>query len=187
MNNLSANTIENTSSGKTSIALNKAKLGKLIFGAFCFVVVGIWMATIQAAGDVADLPFQSSTLPRVIGIVGILFFGFCGLIAIRKMLDNKPGLIITAIGFDDNSSGAAAGFIPWSDVTAVTTYAIAGQKILVVKVRDLKKYNQRGNTFKRFINRMNTRLCGSPIAIAPNTLDASLDELLALFQSHLRQ
>jgi hypothetical protein len=77
----------------------------------------------------------------------------------------------------DNSSAVAAGLIPWSEITGLGTFELHRQKMLVIHVADPDKYVGRGNALRRAVNRANTTLCGSPIAIASNVLQIPFDEL----------
>jgi hypothetical protein len=114
---------------------------------------------------------------QAVGAAAVLFFGACAVYAIVKFFDRKPGLVLGPTGFLDNSSAVAAGFIPWSDVTGVGIFTVGIQKFLVVRVADPEKYIRRGNPFRRALNRVNTRMCGSPITISSNALRISFHEL----------
>ncbi|MES1199699.1 MAG: STM3941 family protein, partial [Pseudomonadota bacterium] len=74
----------------------------------------------------------------LLGALGAIFIT-------RKLFDKRPGLVLSAEGIVDNSSGVAAGLIPWSDIEAFNVAEIRGNKFIVVLVKDPEKYLQRGN------------------------------------------
>lgn len=114
----------------------------------------------------------------------MVFFGLCAVIAARKMFDKKPGLVLNSSGIIDNSSGVAAGFIPWNEILGAEIFEVFRQKTLIILVKNPEAYVERGNPLKRAANKANYKMCGSPIAITSNTLQMSFPELLSLFQQY---
>ncbi len=194
------------------IELSKVKLYALVIISLIMVAVGLWIASLDndtllrnapLHGDV--FPFNSPTAMRDIAIFGIVFFCACALFAVFKCFDNKPGLILNAAGFTDNASGVAAGFVPWTQVKAVRerdviiandynpsislkhgfTYRTRRIRFLIVDVHHPERYIDRGNVFKRVLNRINANMAGSPICITSSVLEIDFDELLTVFKSYL--
>ncbi len=163
------------------IELSRAKLVWMIAGSLAFVAIGAWF--FAAAGDGSLV----STLRRFVppwmihglGAVTVVFFGGCAVYAFVKSFHRKPGLVLGPDGLVDNSSGVAAGFIPWSEVAGVDVFEFSGQKMLVLHVADPEKYIDRGNPLKRSLNRANANMCGSPIVISSNELRIPFHELHA--------
>src|SRR5262245_52976861 len=92
------------------IRLNRSKIALLIAGAVALVGTSFWIWSIA---ETTTDPFEV----KCIAVAGILFFGICAVYGCIKLFDDKPGLVIDAEGIVDNSSAAAAGRVPWSDVT----------------------------------------------------------------------
>ena len=154
------------------IPLSKTKIMLIVFGALVFVAIAFWLLTI------ADTQTRyPSIYVTVIGWAGILFFGLCGLFGFKKLKDNQPGLIINSQGIIDNSSGVAAGFISWSEVTDLKIAEIQGQKFLTFIVADPQKYMENVNPLLRWIHQANLRMFGSPIQISSNALKINFDKL----------
>ena len=166
------------------VELSKTKILLLVVGSLVFVVLGIWMYQLDPAWIEAQRRFNSPLLVHSTGIVSVVFFGLCGVIGIKKFFDKKPGLILDASGIVDNSSGASAGLIPWSDIQGFGIHEIQKQKLLIIKLADPEKYIQAGGSMKRALNRMNLKLCGSPIAISSNALKINFSELVSLCNSY---
>ncbi|MBC3873970.1 STM3941 family protein [Undibacterium flavidum] len=159
------------------IELSKTKILFLITIACGFVVGGLWMLQLDSAEIAAQRRFNNPILVHGIGVVSIAFFGLCGLFGVKKIFDKKPGLILSAAGIFDNSSGVSAGLVPWSEILGFDIFEVQKQKTLIVKIAKPERYIERGGFAKRALNRMNYKLCGSPIAITSNSLKIDFDEL----------
>jgi hypothetical protein len=158
------------------IELSKTKVTLLVVGSALFVALSVWM-----------LARGGSVVAMTAAIAGLLFFGLCGAVGIKKLFETKAGLIINRRGIHDSSSGVAAGFIPWSDIEGFSMFVIHNQKMVVVKVVDPEKYIAIGGSLRQTLNRANFKLCGSPLAISANTLKIKFDDLLrVLNESHVR-
>ncbi|MBA0048231.1 STM3941 family protein [Mycobacteroides sp. LB1] len=160
--------------GELTIALSKWRLGLIALGAIAFVPACIWAMN-------AD---DASVVRRGIAGIGIPFFGFCGLWALRKLFDTKPGLILSSKGFTDNASAIAAGFVPWTDVTGIHVVEIKKQRTLIVTVKNPEHYIAKGSAARQLLNRANMRMAGSPIGISANSLKIGFDELIAQFEAN---
>nr|WP_315475912.1 STM3941 family protein [uncultured Undibacterium sp.] len=136
------------------------------------------MLQLDSAEIASQGRFNSPILVHGIGVISIVFFGLCGLFGVRKILDKKPGLILSSSGIVDNSSGVSAGLIPWSEILGFDIFEVQKQKTLIVKVTKPERYIEVGGSVRRMLNRMNFKLCGSPIAITSNSLQIDFDELL---------
>lgn len=176
------------STDETIIELSRTKLVLLILGACAFVVAGVWLLSLDAAeirsGRGFRFFFNDPTVVYGAGVASILFFGACGLYGLRKMFDKKPGLVLNSDGIVDNASGVAAGFIPWSEVTGSGVVEIQKQKMLVIGVRDPQKYIDRGGALRRAMNKANSGMTGSPVAIPSVTLKINFSELVSLFNRY---
>ena len=155
----------------------------MIVGSLAFVAGGYWMFSADAA-TIKQGPINNPLFVHGMGIAGMVFFSLTGIFGIRKLFDKRPGLVLNSSGILDNSSGVAAGFVPWSEITGAEIYEIHRQKSLIIKVRNPEEFIQRGNLLKRMTVRMSYKMCGSPIAITPNTLKISFPELLSVFQQY---
>jgi hypothetical protein len=169
-----------TTNNERVVPLSKVKVLLLIFGSIVFVALGFWMFQLDSAWIESQRRFNSPTLVHGVGIIAVVFFGFCGAAGIRKLFDRRPGLVLNAAGIMDNSSGASAGLIPWADIERFETSVIQKQRLLVVKLVAPEKYVSSGGSFRRALNRANMKLVGSPVAIASNALKIDFDGLVAL-------
>ena len=168
------------------IQLSKSKLTLMTIGSFTFVVIGIWF--VLNPSRFLSFICRSKTIIFVSGLTSILFFGFVGFYLFKKLLDKKPGLVISNKGIVDNSGGLSAGFIPWSDIKEITETIIANQKFISVIVKNPQHYIDRQSTrFKRWLMERNCKWYGSAIGISANGLKNNYDELKLLIQTWFKQ
>lgn len=159
-----------TGSDETRIALSKTKMLLLILASAAFIGIGAWMLTLDAAQIEAQRRFNNPLFIYGIAWAAIVFFTWTGVVGIRKMIDEKPGLIFNSDGITDNSSGVSAGLIPWSEISGFSVYQIQKQTMLVVLLKNPKIYIDRGSAFQRTLNRANAKMCGSPVSITSSSL-----------------
>ena len=174
-------------SDETTIELGKTKILMLLLGASAFVAAGIWMFSLSDASIQSHSRFSDPMLVRGLGLVSIVFFGICGLYAVKKLFDKKPALIFNNSGIVDNASSVSPAFIPWSDVVGAEICEIQKEKLLIIYVRDPQEYIARGSSLRRKLNKANYKMVGSPISIASNTLAINFSELVSLFDQYQRK
>lgn len=176
---------------ETIIELSKKKLALLALASCVAVAGGAWLLSFDAeeirSGRSFGFLYYSPPLVYGLGLATVVCFGLAGLFAVRKMFDRRPGLVLNSAGIVDNASGVAAGFIPWSDVTGSRIYEFQSARMLIINVRDPRKYTDRGGALRRAFNKANAKMGGSPIAIPSNSLQIDFPELLSLFNRYQRK
>lgn len=179
------------SADETIIEVSRAKLVRLILGACAAVAGGAWLLSFDMAeierGHSFGFLGNNPLLVYGVGLLGVVCFGGLGLYGLVKLFDRKPGLVLNSSGIVDNASAVSAGFIPWSDVTGASVYEIQSQKMLKIGVRDPQKYIERGGALKRALNRANSKMGGSAVAIPAVSLKIEFAELLSLFARYHRK
>lgn len=161
---------------RIEIQLSKTKLLLLLLGSLTFVGLGLWFVIDPPANQ--HYYRYSPTTILIVGYASIIFFGLCSLIAIRKLSDNKPGLIIDDLGLTDNSSGVSGGRIPWTDISHISVIEIQRRKIIMLQVNNPQDYiGRQTNGLKRKLMKINLNKFGSPISISSNALKISFTEL----------
>jgi hypothetical protein len=170
----------------TIIELGKRKLLLGLLGTSVFVAAGIWLLSLDAAQIRSRRGFEDPVGVHALGLVLIVFFGSIALYLLKKLFDRKPALIFNSAGIVDNASSVSPGFIPWSDVAGAQICEIQKEKLLIVRVRDPRKYIARGNFLRRALNKANHNMVDSPISITAHTLEINFSELAALFDRYQR-
>lgn len=170
---------------KIIIPLSKTKMILSLVGACAFVVAGVWLFLNTAL--FSEFPyafFREPLVIRAVGLISIVFFGAIAVMVIRKLSDDKAGLILDAAGIVDNSNATSIGFIAWEDVTAIRRHQVMSTKFLLVDVVDSEKYIKKAKDgFMTKMLRLNTKQYGTPISISSNSLQCSFDELEAKVHS----
>lgn len=161
------------------ISLDKGKLRLLVFLAFLFAIAGVWV--IVQSGKMVNAARPSQTVIVIVGAAAVIFAGVCLLFIFRKFGDTNPGLIINDEGITDNSSGTAAGLVPWSAIERVDMARVKSQQFILLFVNDADaRIAAQPNGMKRQLMKMNQRLYGTPVCINVNTLQCGFDEIYRL-------
>ena len=158
------------------IHYSKLKLLLLLLGALTFVSFGLWF--IIAPPTSSHSHRYSPTTMLVMSYASIIFFGLCALIAIRKLFDNRPGLIIDELGLKNNSSGFSGGQINWSDVSNISVIKINRQKLIMLELKNPQDYiNKQTSAFKRKIMKMSFKKFGGSLSFSSSGLKISFADL----------
>jgi hypothetical protein len=174
------------------IPLSKVKMGLMLLGVLAFVVAAGWilfslgLTVVRTDAGWAVIDFDVAYL--VVGVIGILFFGFCGVYITKSLFDTQPGLVVDSAGIVDNASGIAAGRIAWEDIVAVKSMQIVNQKMLMIEVVNPDEYiNRQTNPLSRQLAEANSKLYGTPVFIPANTLRCNFAKLTAIMQHHFEK
>jgi hypothetical protein len=171
------------------IAFNKGKLFILFGVTGTCAVLGCRTLSIGFAGGGAQQ--DSLLLLRTVGLATVALFGSVALIALRKLLDRSPGLVLDDRGVTDNSSLFPAGFIPWSDIAGVTMRRFKSEHIFYMLLKDPDGYIARcGSPLRRTMLRIGQKFSRrkappSPVAINCSNLNIGADELVRLLRGFL--
>lgn len=169
------------------IALSKTKILLLAAGSLLFVLMGFWLLQMTNEQIQAQARFNDPTIIHVVAAISIAFSATCAIFAVIKLFDKRPGLVFSEQGIFDNASAVSAGLIPWSDITGFSILEIKQQKALIVKVINPEKYVEVGNPVRRFLNRANYQLCGSPVAIGSTALQIQFADLLRTSHEYFKK
>lgn len=165
------------------IERSKTKMVRVLFIAAGFAALGVWLLSMSAT-EIEDHLHRDPTYVHVIGLLGVLFSAFCGIVIFRKLFQQGPGLILNSSGIFCSPGTATDGFIPWTDISGAEIYELRGTKLLVIKLKDPRKYIERGSSFRQTMAKASYELSGSPIAIGSGILKISFAELLSTFNQY---
>ena len=145
----------------------------MALGSAGFVALGLWL------GGAFGPPFAPSlnSLSRefVVGWLSAIFFGFCFVIAVKRLFDKGEQLRIGAAGvrwapWSDQT-------IPWAEIIDVTTCSVERQKGIVLHLRDPSRFPGRGPA--AIFLRLDRLLTGGHISITLAGTDRSFGEALS--------
>ena len=115
----------------------------------------------------------------VVGWVGALFFGFCGLVWVRRAVLQQGAVVtISPEGFRDVR--VARETVPWADVLEISTWTQSGQDVLVLRVADDVWDRLTLTTIARSSRRANRALGADRLAVTAQGLRTSYPELFRL-------
>jgi len=112
---------------------------------------------------------------KIVGWIGLCFFGLCFLIIVRSLFKKGPAFIVNEKGIEDFQS--KWGLVPWADIVYVTIGVINRQRFLCVEVEDPNSYLSRIPVWQRFLINANKSLGFPAITISFNTLTPGLNEV----------
>ncbi|MBS1521746.1 MAG: hypothetical protein JST50_12165 [Bacteroidetes bacterium] len=159
------------------IPLSKNKLALLLTGSLAFVSGGIWFV-INPKSLSGQSFYRSPEFIFAAGVASILFFGLCAILIFKKIIDNKPGIVVNDFGINDNSSGTSVGLIPWKDILAVRKTVVVNQNMIMIVVSNPEEYiNKQGGLIAKKAMQMNYKSFGSPIFISANSLKCNFNQL----------
>ena len=156
--------------------LKRGEILPFVAGSLVFTLLGLWMVShspeeIRSWGGRYGNPWTT----YLFGYAAILFFGAIFVSASLKLLGKKEGVVIDSEGITDNSSGVAAGFIPWRDIKRMRIH----KGWLLVELTEPDRYVNRGWPLKRLFNHLNRRFYGSPVVLSNKVLDCGLEDILS--------
>ncbi len=158
-----------TNQDELVIPASRVKLIALAFGAGVFVIMGAWMLSVA-----------SDEGPRftAYGLAAVVFFGLCGLYAVRRLVRPEPAVIINRDGIVDNASALGVGLIRWNEIVRLREYRFKNQTFLGILPTDLDRLLAQQSAFKRTAIRANVALGADPINIPQVVLPMRVADLL---------
>jgi len=170
---------------KIEIKLSRTKTLRLVTGSFVFVIFGLLFLLAPVTFIYPIL--RNVMIIRIVGVIGVLFFGTVGLLGLKKMFNKTLGLTIDENGITDNTNATSVGLINWADITEIKTKQVMSSKSLLIFTSNPDKYLNRANGFKRILMKGNMKMCGTPLTITPNTLNVGFDKLERLIKENYNQ
>lgn len=156
------------------------RLALIALGAIGFVVMGLWM--IGTFGPPPDSRRYSSGFVTMIGWISIIFFGFCGVIAIKRMLNSDEDVRINSFGIKSRSWSEQT--IPWNEITDISTWSYKGQKTILLKLRDPSQFPGRG--IGAMMAKANRAIIDADVSISMTGTDRSYDEAMRAIHQFMR-
>ncbi len=168
------------------IPLSKIKIVFLLLGGAMFVALSVWLWTIADTQN-----HYPAIYVQVVAVLGFCFFGLILFVAPKKLFDQRPGLIISDEGIQDNTSASTGRFIPWMNITGFDIMKVKSTRILLIRINNADEVISRESGWKQKIMRFSMNTYGTPVSIGSGTLKCNFDELLKMmnerFNSVMRQ
>lgn len=96
----------------------------------------------------------------LVGLIGLLFFGFCTVVIIRQLFVGKQLVVLTDEGFFDYTSATATKdlLIPWDQIEKIENKSLAQQTFVSVYLRDSEELFSGLSTFQKKAIAANKRM-----------------------------
>jgi hypothetical protein len=146
------------------------RLGMMALGCAGFVVAGLWL--VGAFGP--DHPYGLKA--SVAGWASIPLFGFCAILALRRMGQRGPVIRIDDVGIL-YTHWSRERIIPWDAIDRMGVVQIRRQKMLGIALSQREMTQPK--TLSGRLGAANAALTGFPICLTTAGTDRSFDDLLA--------
>lgn len=141
---------------------NRGRSLLMLAGSLLFVAMGLWMLL----GDLDGSSRYSPLMIRFWGAAAVLFFGATLIGWGSNALRRSPVLVLGMDGLQINTGLAGRAAIPCAEIRGFrVSRGGRGPTMLLVRLRDPERHAGRGSPLRRLLDRINLRLCGSPVAI----------------------
>lgn len=155
-----------------NVRRSPAKMALLAAGALAFVVTGIWI------GHLGYTEEGAGSFRLFIGILSVMFFGFCGVVGLVKLFDRRDAVSIRPEGLLVPDISPA--IIRWTDIEAVRLLEIKRQRMIeLVLDPEASRRLPRGR-FARMLESANRSLGIQGPCIAGTGLDRPVEEVARL-------
>lgn len=140
------------------------------------------MAILMVAASFFCARFRLNTpfwrLFQIVGVVGVVFFGFCLVFITMRLIRPKTILIVNGEGVTDCSSAISTGFLPWRDIAGVEVTDMAGQRFVSIRLHDVDAYLEAVPALKATAVKANLALGYPPVSITLQTADHTIDQVM---------
>ncbi len=112
--------------GVRRIERSRTKLAGLLLGSIAFCALGWWLA------NAPEGTFRREGAP-IVGWVGVVFFGLCGVTATHRLLfGDKWPVTLSEAGLIDLRMSKT--LVPWSLIRSLRTLSIKGTRLLILDI-----------------------------------------------------
>lgn len=122
-------------------------------------------------------------LQRTIGVVGTVFFAFCTVVVLWRLVTVR-GPIVTLAPAGIRDTRVAPEFIPWTAITKVSTWQLSRQKVMVLAIDPAVESRMSNTKAAQWTRAANRALGADGLPIAVQGLRIDYGALLELTQAY---
>lgn len=159
---------------------SKGKQFLLIILAIMMTIVSIFLIFTRDL-EIDFLGSSSTYIITLIGIIGVILFGFASVFSVKQLFSQKPVVVLTKQGFYDYSSAMATKdrLIPWKEVSDIGVFTISGQNFISIRLKNKEDFLESLSPIARKATQANLKLGSYEINITMQSAKGvSLEELL---------
>lgn len=143
-------------------------------------LLGFLILTIIMVGGSTFCTTLPDSALRLIGWIGVVFFGL-GFVVIPAMYLRKgPQVIINETGIEDFRLGV--GMIRWDDIGSFSIDSVYSSRLLCIEVKNPQAYLSRMPIWKRALTKVNRSMGYSRFTISFSGLTPGLDDVWAFLK-----
>jgi hypothetical protein len=166
---------------RIEIKRSKKKSILIFLGAVAFVIGSFFMITTAESHDRYDPVFI-----KVVGVIGIVFFGLGALYIFYKLFDTKPALIIDNDGIFNNTSATSDGhMIPWREIKGIRIVKVRSTKFILVDIEKPEVFIKNFGGITNKLMSANNRMYGTPVSIACSFLERNTNDVFKIIADRL--
>jgi len=149
------------------------RLARLILLGVGFVLLGLWM--IGAFGAPPTSRNYPPDLVLFMGWAGIIFFGLCCVVIVSRFFSKREQLRIGPAGI--RYAVRSDQTIPWREIVGIGTWNSAGQKSIILHLRDPASFPARG--IASIFAGANRKITGGDVSISLTGTDSEFDDAMS--------
>lgn len=120
---------------------------------------------------------------RLLASIGIAFVAFVCAFGISKIISTQPALVLDSNGLLISRNVGPAGLVNWRDISSFKLERYGSDQLLVVKVSNPDKYQDRGSLSYKFLQKIGAGMFGSPICISTKFIADSPAHIIEAVES----
>lgn len=155
------------------IKKDKIKQIGLLLACVIFVYIGYHMV----ANDFGSSRY-SPEFVRFFGMIGIVFFGFGGVVILYNLLSSKSALTLSTSGIMNNSHIGGGYLIRWENIKSLKIISVNKQLMIEIQLKNREEIYSQVNGFARRWMKLNDRFMGTPTFIPAVMMKMKLDDVL---------
>lgn len=162
---------------------------------YYYKTLRMMLITFVAAPVMIAASFYVTTIPagivtKVIGYIGVAFFGLCFIIGLYNFLRGtfrREALTLTPASLMVNTPSNGSFTLKWSDISNISTTRIGNECMLVIRLYDPQRFihRQADSVIRRKLMEADMALVGSPCAVALNNIDAGDDDIEQIMNKYV--
>ncbi|KRN88351.1 STM3941 family protein [Ligilactobacillus ceti] len=179
------------------VKLSRIKQGVALVAAMIMLLMGMmftflpltWLLKSETVTN-QYLIYLFFVISKIVGIGGLVFFGYIYLHLLRSFFAENLGLFITEEGIYDNTSTLSIGFIKWNDIMSIQKVRVilTDQKFISIAVKNPLEYiSTEKNFIAKWFMKINMKFYGTPVIINSNFLKIDLEGLEYLLKESLNE
>jgi hypothetical protein len=127
----------------------------------------------------ALMAVSASVFGRLIGVVGVAFFGLCAVYFLIEFVHRRPTVSMNGDGVVLRAQIGPAWHVRWDEISSVASYAIGRQILLGVHVDPDEGLIARASRMQAFFLRTNRRMGYPAISVPRHAVAEGLEAVVA--------